>query len=289
MNYVLGGGITGLIVSHCLQMRNDHPIVITDSIGDISKQPVGPRLLYETEATKQFLKTLSIDDSPKEFEVGFCESKIPFDIDFVLIDNVTNKQRLDYYNKTRHNKSFVNANVVNDSMSFSQTKFIGWDVNEIKLFDRLLLNANVILSSVTKQMVERLFENKRTRKVVSTIPFDVMMKLFYDADVECFETEYCYHVEDLYRRKIDFKNYNYIYNVSKHSPIKRYCKTDTGFTIESTEKLSMLMQSKFLRCNRIVKNNMNVQFIHGVETCGRFAEVNHSVTMDKVIERFYNG
>lgn len=292
--FIIGGGITGLIISHCSSLRGIESMIFTVDIGgQLGKSfSLGPRILHENKNTREFLKTLKINEEPRTFRVGYCKGDAFTEGRVEMLEDVSEEDSREYFEKTR-------GVAGNSKTALSEGKkiIVGWDMNEIQLVERLKQKCeNRIIKSTIGGATDQILKYGKESfdEVIWTAKLENLMKLLELKPPKSMrlKNEMFYFLpesaeKELAERGIVFDGVDYIYNVSKSSPEKRYTRAEKGFVIETLEEVKELERYGKLKKGVIIEEELKWREIEGIKLAGRYAEMNHAVKADRIIERYF--
>jgi hypothetical protein len=297
MKLILGGGIAALAI---LELKPDYrAICSSERLGGqmSSRFNLGPRILHRTDAVEMFLDHIGIDS-----QKYLREFKVKYVWDGSEIDYPTADQSAFYFEKTRGQGIPFST-----MMNAGKKSFYGIDMKDINLAERLygqnqdriirddIRSINVIDNTITSVVKTYKFES-----LISTIDFAEFLKLAGIGRPEVISS---------YKRNVTFTlaaltmfsegsfdlegcDFKYFLN---DAIINRVSKIGDGSTIviESNKPLPY----SYLRCNGLIfideitmptqiTKELKVSNILGYQMAGRYAQYDHSVKLNTIIERF---
>lgn len=293
--FIVGAGLAGLIVSYCSRINGVENTVYAKEVGGQMKCrsfALGPRILHDKPKVREFLKMLGVNEEPREFKVGYCKGSVyRGDRRIEVIEGELSKnQKRDYYRKTRGNGKLSET-----ALSCGKNTIIGWDMQDIKLIDRLVNECKQdIISTYCIDIDENTLGWARQRfdEIVWTAPYAELMKVMGREEREREVKSAFFYLlsksqEGLLRMKgLDFDKYDYIYNIDANAPEKRYTKTSNGVVVESMEQIFDLAFCNVFEKKTIIAEELKMQEVDGIILQGRYAEMNHGVRADTIIERY---
>jgi hypothetical protein len=290
-NYILGAGVSGLIMSF---MTDTPAIPVAIPSQSLNRFPLGPRILHKDNDSEKLLRDLGIKEPYKQFAIGHFDGDLATG-QFVDPDAEW-KQK--YIRKTR------TTNVKLESAMSGGHKYInGWDIGDIKLIPELQRRAQVIKNIATKIDAERrtiITLDKRELeygKCISTIKLPAFYDLIGYPIPEPYEARKTRFVLIEGGPLLALKgNFSYIYFADKKLPFNRVTFLDGDkMVIEIPEEFFnvpldfILVGTSFLDevtvgdC-QIVSVNKRIQRVLGVEMVGRYAKWNHALLINDVIK-----
>ncbi len=292
--YIIGGGISGLIAS----IYNENHTIITENIGgQFGTSGLGPRILEVNQNSLNFINDLGI----KDYKIK--SAKIGYKINGILVDNISNQMRLQYYLKSRKIK---NCDKVPDSIMSDGKNIIDYyDLNWKEVLQKAKENSNIIdnskITSIdTKNKIinylnisDRKKYSVEYEELISTIPAPVFYKLSNLKPKLDFRYSKKYFIV-VNSKNIEMGNYDYVYFPETKYDFHRITKiNENRASIEyTTNNLSLSMGNFICKIainifsipiGQIISGEVNE--IEGVKFLGRFAEWNHSVKIDDVVEK----
>lgn len=241
--------------------------------------PLGPRILHYTDKTKAFLERIGISREPREFKIGYL-------INGEVTTKITKEQRLQYYMKTRGNKN-INAT----TMSEGKTSIVGWDINEINLVDVLhkrnkhrIHQYQVTRIDPQNNLINYFIEYD---KLISTIPLDALQRLihgyFGDPHYNLKKREVYFHLCEL-ENDIDF---DYIYNIDSPDITRMTKVGNNKFVIEAISPVDHYFVIDRIAAKTQIVTEVKLENYYGIELVGRYAQYDHSVKTNNIIERYF--
>lgn len=272
--YIIGGGITGLTIAHCLHhsgIQKSDIVIFTKDVGGQVKNGVylGPRIIRRNTVTAKFVKSIGYEGPTKLFNVGYLHE------DGSISNECDVNERHTYLKKAKRE--------YDDSvMSNGIRTFAGWNWEDIGILDFLSREyaqcINIVSNDVSSDFIVGLSETKDV-KVIVTINIFHKNKTFDSQFVSFYE--YCGTDFD------EVIDYDYVYDVRKDSKLKRInlgkkiiCEVDGDepFSEENYKYLTTLPQ---------VYYNEHFEKYGEVILEGRFARLEHSCKLEDVIGRWF--
>jgi hypothetical protein len=280
-NFILGAGIAGLVMAEL--KRDEGFTVLAEKVGGQMKMPfpLGPRILHQTDKTAAFLKRVGITAEPKVFKCAYI-------VNGEITNKVTEQQKLQYYLKTRGNNK-VNAT----TMSEGKTSIIGWDINEINLVDVLYERNKGNIEYFKLEHVDaknKLLNYKlKYNSLISTIPLDILTRLvngyFGDPKLNLKKREVHFHLCEL-ENEFD---YDYLYNIDDPAITRMTKVQGNKIVVEATKQLDGYFVLKHIAAKTQLEHELKLKKYHGIELVGRYAQHDHAVKTNDIIERYYDG
>jgi hypothetical protein len=293
--YIIGGGIAGLIAAF---YQPEFTIIGDDIGGQMVKKGMGPRILEVNDNSANLLADVGYD------VVNIKTAKIGYRYNNRIHDTLPKELRSDYYLKSRNISSTAKYDVPDSVMSDGKNEIKYFDIDWIDLVNKLVefIGPRIIESKVKHiDLKEKMLEvdgmTLKYTDLISTLPAPLFFKL---ASVELeekltFEKKVFVIVP---ATMIDIRHYDYIYfpdNLSEYHRITNLGNnraaiefTGNHFTGQGCFKKfkSFALYSKELPGGQITGGK--IPYIDGVEFAGRFAEWNHDIKTDDLVERFRN-
>lgn len=288
MNYILGGGLTGLLLLEMPQFKDF--MLLTNGIGGQLTQAdfnLGPRILHHSKTVNKFLNNIGITKKPKEFKLGYL---INGGVDFYI----TSIEKNEYYEKTRGNKN------INSSCLSGGKKFIeGWDINDINLID-ILYKRNFerirMVKSISKIDVDKkLIDGKIAYdKLVSTLNLELMHKLL-GGNLKIKKKAVYYHYAKKWKDEdlLDIFKLDYLYCITDPSMNRISITKDKNYrVIESNYDYiysTIYDVKKVVKLNSQITNELKLDYILDIPLIGRYAQYDHGIKANNIIDKYYKG
>ena len=175
MKYIIGGGMTGLV----LAFYNQQYTVITDRIGGQFgfKFNLGARHIHDTPETRKLLSDLGVSFTPTIKKVGYCW----FDHQIKMLSDVPPRWfRTHYYRKSRGLPN--DAAVPKSVMSDNKTTIRVLDCNIKLVINKLALalGERLILDKIKRVNHETIFGRNADynyERIVNTIPKPAFLRM----------------------------------------------------------------------------------------------------------------
>lgn len=300
MNIILGSGVAALVL---LELKPDYVILSqSKSLGGQSSAsfPLGPRILHHNLTVAKFLKRIGILDEPRLFRSAYVE-------DGKYVNELSESAKLNYYHKTRGsvepNESFLNGGT---------KEFLGYDVEKIKMIE-ILIRRNAKRIEEWKFDRIDLFGHNIHGKSDMTVPFNNIINTM---DLEKFislvgksktEIEFVEKCKKnitftLCRRKvrnrfgsINFKDGEFIYFATDKVINRATYINEEYLVLESSsripepwyEKNGLVFEKQCTIKSQIVAE-LKLDELYGYTMVGRYAQYDHSIKINTVIERFFH-
>lgn len=284
MNYIIGGGITGLIL---LELNKDYKL-ITDQIGGQLKLeiPTGPKILHHSFKVANFLKSIGLNPFSylKTFKVGYL-------VNGKITSNLSKSEALFYYQKTRGHSSIPNSTFLSEG----KTIITGYDMNELGLVNLLyernkdrIINQRVNFIDTQNKTIN----NLKYDKLISTIDLQLLFKLL-NIPINLEKNLVHYYLVE--RTKNDIFDANpelsYVYDIY-NLDINRITKVDTNKRIIESNNLKNRFNNyeiiKHIPLYTQLRYELKLKEVRDIKLEGRFAEYNHAVKANNIIERYFN-
>jgi hypothetical protein len=308
---ILGGGAAGLILGNIF---NESLIIDKNPLGQLNTPFIpGPRIFKNDKLTLKFLKKFTsiknIDINP--IFIGYIDQNN----EEINILSQSFKEEYSFITRgTRKvEKSFLSSGesvietLSDGSENFYQKVFV-------ELFDNCknrIIEDNVLnINSKSKIVTTKLNDMFSYSNCYSTLNMKIFLKLIdLDEDTFKLETNKKHFVQCEYTNKNDVelaKKYSYVYSINNLYTRKTFFKdyivyelTDAAVLHYST--LTENFQKDFListcdgnfTINKIfnlpfqITQSIDVNMIHNVNLIGRYAQWNHNVKANEIINKFY--
>jgi len=289
MNYVLGGGIVGLISA----FYNKGYKILTKDNGQVF---FGPRIIKRTDFVDLFIEKIMCDISPKIYKVGYFFNKNTQSI----IDQET---RISYLKKTRGDEWWK---YIKSGMNNGDNIIEGY--NMISVWSRLsvLLKQNYEYFAIRtidlyKKSIRGYFLGKENTmdiyqliyyKLINTIPAPIFNQFLIP--------NFSYKGVNIYHYLVEssnfdgfMKDYDFVYFPEKNIPFYRITRVnDSRFCVESLTSINV---DDYVDCNVILKSFVNNAKINGdiplvinpyIKHVGRYANWDNDLRTHDIIEYF---
>ena len=298
-NYIIGAGPAGLIAAY--YMKN-YKVIDKSPLGQLKAPFIpGPRLLQNTKNMSELINEIFGGDTRVEIaKVGYIK-------DGKAIDQPYEGFKNKYVEKTRGTKSIESSHLSEGKNEVEHIE-IGMMTEEsyAAVFNRLL---EIIKSrgQLIEKHIENIDVNNKTitfagegedigltvfyDKVISTINLNILSKLAPDMDIDLseFKTKTKCFYKTSYDWMVDLQGYNYIYSADSEWTRKTYF--DSYIVYESVEPIDSkviednIVQMKFENMPIQIVESKNIDSINGIKMLGRFAQWNHKVKANEVLDR----
>jgi len=285
-NYILGGGIAGLIWAF---YNKEYKIISTEIGGQYNYSfQLGPRYLEVTKDTQKLLKDLNIITDKKIIKVGY------YDNQFIDPDNSFKKK---YFKKSRGtNKNISDKTLMNSDKKEMQVFNIDFDkiihALKIKLFDRIIVGEIAKINLKYKCFFLKNQSNTFCySKLINTIPLNTFYKITSpEIKKEKLASEDITYIL-LQNNFFDIKEFNFVYCLNEK--FHRITKTEKGLVVEwfgeHTEKECRkefgmnYINSQILKDVQIITLK-KIPSIKNIIFSGRYGTWNRAYKTEKVIK-----
>lgn len=293
--YIIGGGIAGLIFSY---YNKGYTIIDKNVGGQIDKNfAVGPRYLHKNKYTAKFLSDLRIAQRTRRIKIIYVK-------DGTIIKDITDEDRERYYIKSRgaYNHEQLSKTILN----CSQKEFDVFDIDWNKLIEKLTAKAKVLNEFVseidtkqhtfkTQDGIQHSYVNK---KLISTIPLPMLMKLCNDENTEissALNHIVCAVTKPIPKicRLLEENNADYIYELGSekyYRVTKETWNNQEVLVFEFSERIDVpeyfgdyFINSKVLWGAKVTKN-LSMKEYKNIRLLGRYSQVNHGIKTENIIE-----
>ncbi len=305
-NYIIGGGIAGMIASY----YSGYKIIDKNPLGQLNLRFIpGVRLLKVDDDVKDFLEELNTKIKlydvlqEKEIEVGYVDV---FDQITSLSEDFKKRYSLNTRGKEEYEKSFLSSGESSFSVFTADqadpnlfyinlfTALKQWlDDNDMIIYDKVV--------SVNTELKSLFLHNDGEGSyidyddLISTIRIDFLEQMMHDFSGK-YEHNYEILKKHFYKCKyIDnneeyYNKYAYSYALSNVYTRKSFFPGYIVFeTIETINE-----KQNFIKGHRIIdkyenvplqiKNSLNLTSFKGIKLIGRFAQWNHSIKSNELIK-----
>lgn len=303
-NYIIGGGLAGLITAFYNPQYTIIDPLPTKSLGKFQR---GPEIIWNTVETRQLLNDLNININIKTIKVGFIGELN------CILDECTDMMKACYYGKSR----CFNIPVLPSERSLSEqkTSIEVIDMSFKTLIEELSRNLIMLPSSVTRiNLMTReicLDSNdwRRFKTLISTIPAPIFSELVNGKKLQMQSYTYRWSskifslITNLYDNEIidDISydnNYDIIYDCRFNSPFSRFTKIDNNtyvaeFNVDKNKFIEIVdnITSRNIEKNYHfqhygqITSDRNISDIidEGLYFVGRFAKWKHGIKLQDII------
>jgi len=290
MNYIIGGSTTGLVLLELLKGKGYK--LLTNGIGgklSSNDFSLGPRILHKTEATEKFLYNIGYFEPPTTFKIGFVRSGF-------LVDEVTEEQKLVYFQNTRGKQVEVNKTFLSEG----KKEIVGWDLNDLNLVEKLYERNQQSIIDMNVTSIDTYFktinDSLKYDNLISTISLKSLSVLLDTVQLFNEVVKEKPAIFTLVIKKhndyFDNKDLSYVYFLN-HKNIKRITKLNDSLRVVES-KVNIRENDNYfpLKCiavNCVLGKELKMKTYKGITLAGRFAQSDHSVKLNNVVERFQNG
>jgi hypothetical protein len=304
---ILGCGSAGLV---SLFYNRDFTAHARNTLGEFShKYQLGPRLIQDDErkTSENFLDDfLGIYGLRERFSILKKLAKIGYEYqDHTIKDYADESFKKKYTSRTRNKKEYEKSYLSDSKNSIAHLVFRNRSTNEI-IEDTF----KYILTTIAEKEKNRIFthdaksidlncstiafddDSKRSyTELVSTIPLDIFNAIS-SADIR-FDSEKLnknFVITEV-NNSDDIKlsqTYSYIYSISSSFTRKTYCDKCIVYEMMKETDRKTIEGNKII--DRItlplqIKNSFSISSLKNVTFVGRYAQWNHSIKLQNVIER----
>jgi len=300
MNFILGGGVAGLISAYYLP---DY-YLITDKIGGWQNRntfQLGPRLLEVTPETTVFMKSLNLPINEKKVYIGYRVG------DFTSSSNKTPDFAKKYALKTREHEN------VDAVMSGNRDTLTIFDIDYDLILNTIqekVQNRTTIVKITKIDLKENTFYVNNFNKpffdgnwdhLVNTLPLNLFCKLAdqdLQRDFTAFHTTFL-KIKPTNYTKFFYKIYDYIYSLDtfwhRMSIFKDYTILEVKGTVDTKldcwhdgdSEIFEILDKITIPYAQIKYSYKNLQNIFpNVTNVGRYAQWNHSIKMEQIIQYY---
>lgn len=285
-NYIIGGGITGLLLLEMPEFK-DYKL-LTDRIGGQLTETnfnLGPRILQYSTKVQKFLLSIGITKKPKEFRNAYSVNER-------LKLTINDDEKLNYFMKTRGhgkiNKTFL---------SEGKTLIIGWDINEINLIDVLYKRNKERIMFYPVNSIN--VEDKTIGSINCYIGYDnlvstVDLQGLFDVmgiQIKLYKNPvYYYYVKKKEPDLFDMNNLDYVYDITdKYS--NRITKIDNNYRVIESNYGGLDFEyyeiEKAVCFKTQIATELKLKDINGIKLVGRYAQYDHSIKANNVIDKYF--
>jgi hypothetical protein len=287
-DFIIGGGVGGLIAGFYKDAY-----IITDKVGgwqNLNRFRLGPRLLEVTEKTTNFLRKLELDYSKtKKIKIGYYNEGFT---------SLNEEFRNTYGFKTRE---LAPEEIHKSVLSSGKNELTVFDIDYDLILKTLegLLSKKIFVGKVhsinhNAKVINGTNDNYYYENLVNALPqnmFQKMSGLSTGHDFSAFHTTFFKCEYNDFFNKVKDEGYNYFYSIDKNhiwhrcSLFNEYVSLETKGKIETIPDVKIL-DKVTLPFAQLKHSYKDLQFTFDVENAGRFAEWNHSIKMEELIERY---
>lgn len=293
MNYVIGGGISGLIEAY----YNNAFCIDTNFLGQLNTRFCpGPRIFKHNEKVVNFIIKI-YKELGERVVIDTQLLKIGYEDELGNISNIASddfkrKYSLITRGKEQYEPSFLSSgeNKILAIQLFDLDVYDSYNLVFIRLLKLLERRGAIMTEKVVNidYLQNQFTTDKNTYRydnLISTINLNILLKIlkmteedlempklelekknFYKLPKQESEYAYVYCINGIYTRRTFFPQYTVVEtngNVIQHDVLDKY----EGLPLQ-------------------IKNSLNFTSIQGIQLSGRYAEWNHSVKANQIIERY---
>jgi len=299
--YILGGGVAGLVSA----FYNPDHIVITDKVGgwqNLNKFKLGPRVIEVTPATTAFLRKLGFQtDKVKLVNIGYLNSgrgtpdSLPHE-DFKKL----------YALKTRELELRHQTSIMSGGKNVLTVFDIDYDI-VLQYLEAAITPSRFILGKVTDIDLENeiitwnseVNYSDRYEEIINTLPYTLFLKLannpfiiFGDHDFTAFHTTFLKLSYSNYTEFAEWKKqFSYVYCLDtvyhRVNFYDDYAVAEVKGMLKDYQWSYSFLDSVVIPFAQIKNSYDDLQsFTHNIQCVGRYAEWNHKIKLEQVVERW---
>jgi hypothetical protein len=295
MDYILGGGLSGLVWA----FYNDMKIISPQLGGQVASHfPLGPRYLHATPEAEQLLDDLHIKTTKRIVTVGYLEPTSTNPLK--MVDTPNEQFRIDYFKKSRQTDdlSQLDDSVMTGGSNTFEVLCVGMDTLAGRLVERIVeqgkfiqdtiqrvdLNGKILINS---QGFPRAFTH-----LVSTIPLNSFCNMI-GISIYLEATDTAFALSDECFR---FSNrYDYVYHSGDEYPFHRVSYWNNYFVFEfpgnvTDKEIRAYLDTGYKDRKRLEGVQLisptppDCLHINGVTLSGRYAQWDHHIKLNNVIK-----
>lgn len=305
-NYILGAGPAGLIAAY---FNKDYKVIDEKPLGQLNMPFIpGPRLLQSNPNMKWFVKEVANDLELKieKCVIGYHEKE-------GVYDSPDENFKKKYSMRTRGNEG------EGSHLSEGKTEIMHCEVDELgedsykEIFTRLLsiieergqlIKTSVKSIDTTLSQLE--LANGSTLEygnIINTLNINILRKICADVDNECtklgfdfstskksfYKCSYGFTVPEAMDSKHPSLTYDYIYSIhadwTRCTYFKDYIVYESAKPIEGDSIEGNKIEMKFEDLPIQIEKSQKINEIKGITLLGRFAEWNHKIKANEVLDR----
>ena len=299
MNIILGNGISALALSELkpdfLMFSNKRNL--GGQMG--ARFQLGPRILHHSKKVEVFLNKLGIVRDTSNFSVLYV-------VDDKLVPKLGGKDADTYFAKTR-GVSGKNKSCINSSISY----FKGYDLEEIGLLN--VLKSRNIDKVIEHKILSIDLESKyiwttsggcKYDNLINTLDLEEFLSLVenpriieeYKENLRSNKKNVVFTLvsrKSKYNEIFSYKVNNFIYFVNSDIINRATFINEEELVLESNYKISEswlntngLIEEDAIKTNSQIIKELKLDKFLDVELAGRYAQYDHSVKLNDIIERF---
>jgi len=291
-NLILGGGVAGLIAAF---YNPDYEIIDSAPLGQLNALfSAGPRIIIDTVFARNFLNKLGIEYQTHEVIIGYTKdgyAQVPFDDNFKQI----------YAEKT-HNTKKLEKSFLSSGSSIIYCLSDGTDEfynNVFKKVYEIVRKRNVVTNSaitnidLKNKLMQTKFDEFEYVNCISTLNLKIFCKLAQIDDIHP-QSSNKHFVFCTYNNERDVelsKRFSYIYSITGWYTRKTYFKNYISYELSAPyENFSNAegnkVIGKFYNAPFQIVNSIDIRNIGGIEMLGRYAQWNHSIKSNEIINYY---
>lgn len=315
MNYILGGGVAGLLAAF---YNPECKVIDLNPMGQLNLPFIpGPRILKRDKYAETFLDMLGLEYHVEKVKIGYVDEenyKIP-----TLTEHFKRE-----YSKITRGTTKIEKSFLSGGESEFEILTDGSEDFYFKVFKHLhqLVEAKIILAKVTNidlrnQIVSIIHsdgsvKNLPYHELISTLPLKVFLSLagypetlfnfetkakhFIQCNYSCdaqklsyIDTDYTYSINGQWTRRTHFKDY-IVYEMSEkwYAEYTKDKKIGQSTDIKVKEIDGCPVLKVQLNVPIQIQNSIDIQNIANVQLLGRFAQWNHKIKANEILKTLHN-
>lgn len=293
MNYILGGGITGLITAF---YKKDYKIITPEVGGQMgSSFNLGPRYLHDTKDSRHLLKNLDIPIKESVIKVGYIS-------DQGWVDEPDNKFRENYFKKSRgvNNLNGFDASVMNTNKSEFNILLVNFqkmiEKLEKEIGDRFIGGSVQSIDPIVKmiEIKNDVIKIKHYDKIISTIPLDIFDKIYINkTNIPVLNSDHMTYVLIHKDKLYDLKDFDYVYDSRMSIVHHRYTREFDDLVLDIfgdisehrlNEMFSKVLSCKILYNSQIISEEIDFSEFENITFVGRYGTWNRKWKTEMVIK-----
>lgn len=291
-NYILGGGIAGLIAGF---YEKDYYIIGQDIGGQMSQKGLGPRILEVNDYSAKLLEDLEYDSVPiKVAKIGYRHNNR-------FQDRLNEQLRKKYYLKSRNIQTpnvEMPSSIMSDGKNSIRYFDIDWNDLILRLYnavkDRYIID-KITGIDINNKLINTDVSQYDYDKIISTLPAPV----FFNLSGEIPEEELTYEKKlfvIVSSKTVDLSEFDYVYYPDMDCSYHRVTRlSETRAAIEYTGNQfnhtnlfdywrHIAFEVKTLPMGQIKSGK--VGSFKDIEFLGRYAEWNHDIKTDDIVKKY---
>jgi hypothetical protein len=316
MNYIIGGGVAGLILAF---YDKSYKVIDKNPLGQLnSKFQLGPRLIQKDNNTFELLK--NIDDIITLPIIKTKTAKIGYEDVYGVRDNFDDEFRKRYSLITRGTEKFEQSFMSEGKSKIEHYVFKNEDNSYLFLFKTILkilrsrnqiiedtvnyfdekyikignshLEYDKLVNTISLKILEKITLIPSVKKYINSIDLSVAEKNFYVTKLQNYidldlseQYDYIYSAKGFYTRKTYLQN----------KKVGKYIVFENQYNSFGEPKTSFNENEIIQKYENIpiqIMKNINVEKIENIFMLGRFAQWNHKIKLNEVLQnisRIMNG